>query len=81
MSLDDLKKANRVIGIKQVTKAISKNQVACVFLGADADEKVTEPLKNLCKDKEIPVQSDHTMTELGKTCSIGVGAAAVAILK
>lgn len=81
MTLEMLKKAQRVIGIKQVTKAINKDQVLCVFLGTDADGRVTEPLKSLCNDKEIPVEAVGTMEELGKACSIEVGAAAVAVLK
>ena len=81
MQLDELKKAERVTGIKQVTKAINKDQVACVFLGANAEERVTKPLKSLCEDKEIPVRADYTMEELGKACLISVKAAAVAVLK
>ncbi|MDD3114228.1 MAG: ribosomal L7Ae/L30e/S12e/Gadd45 family protein [Anaerovibrio sp.] len=81
MTLENLKKAQRVIGIKQVTKAISKDQVSCVFLGADADGRVTEPLKDICIGRGIPVEAVYTMGELGKTCSIEVGAAAVAVLK
>ena len=39
MQLDELKKAEHVTGIKQVTKAINRDQVLCVFLGSDADGK------------------------------------------
>ena len=81
MALEDLKKAQRVIGLKQVTKAINRDQVSCVFLGSDADGKVTGPLKELCNEKEIVLEESHTMAELGKACSIGVRAAAVAVLK
>ena len=81
MPLEQLKKAQRVIGIKQVTKAINKDQVSCVFLGTDADESVTEPLKKLCTDKQITIDEAFTMEELGKTCSIEVGAAAVGVLR
>jgi large subunit ribosomal protein L7A len=81
MQLDELKKAEHVTGIKQVTKAINKEQVACVFLGANAEGRVTDSLKILCEDKEIPVEAAYTMEELGKACSIGVKAAAVAVLK
>ena len=81
MQLDELKKAEHVTGIKQVTKAINRDQVSCVFLGSDADGKVTGPLKELCNEKEIALEESHTMAELGKACSIGVRAAAVAVLK
>ncbi|MGM9540399.1 ribosomal L7Ae/L30e/S12e/Gadd45 family protein [Anaerovibrio sp.] len=81
MTLEKLKKAERVIGIKQVTKAINKNQALCVFLGTDADGRVIDPLKGLCTEKAIPIEAAYTMSELGKACSIEVGAAAVAVLR
>lgn len=81
MTLESLKKAQRVIGVKQVTKAINKDQVLCVFLALDADGRVVQPLRSLCEEKSIDMEIAHTMGELGKTCSIEVGAAAVAVLK
>ena len=45
MTLDTLKSANRVIGIKQVTKAVKRKAVAMVFIASDADERVTAELK------------------------------------
>ncbi|MBQ2409766.1 ribosomal L7Ae/L30e/S12e/Gadd45 family protein [Anaerovibrio slackiae] len=81
MTLERLKKAERVIGIKQVTKAINKNQALCVFIGTDADGRVIDPIRSLCNEKTIPVEAAYTMGELGRACSIEVGAAAVAILR
>ena len=81
MTLENLRKAQRVIGVKQVTKAINKDQVSYVFLGADADGRVVEPLVGLCAERKIPLETACTMGELGKACSIEVGAAAVAVLK
>ena len=81
MTLEKLKTAERVIGIKQVTKAINKDQVSWVFLGTNADDRVVQPLKGLCTEKNISVDFTCTMEELGKACSIEVGAAAVAVLK
>lgn len=81
MQLDELKRAEHVTGIKQVTKAVNKNQVVFVFLGSNAEGRVTEPLKSLCDDKGVPVEAAYTMEELGKACSIGVKAAAVAVLR
>lgn len=81
MSLDDLKKVTKVIGLKQVTKVINRDQAAWVFLGADADDKVVGALKSLCEEKRIAIETAYTMAELGKACNISVGAAAVAVLK
>ncbi|SEJ37388.1 large subunit ribosomal protein L7A [Propionispira arboris] len=81
MTLEALKNANRVIGIKQVTKAVNKGFVESVFLADDADERVLKPLEELCKSKNIEVVKVLAMKDLGQACMIEVGAAAAAILK
>ena len=81
MALEALKDAGRVIGIKQVTKAVQRGAAASVFIADDADERVLRPLSELCREKEIPVVHAGSMQELGKACSIEVGAAAAAVLK
>lgn len=80
MALEVLKAANRVIGIKQVTKAVNKSLALQVFIAADADERVVIPLKRLCAEKDVETLETATMQELGRACQIEVGAAAVAVL-
>ncbi len=81
MKLDALKRANRVIGIKQVTKAVKRSQAERVFLAADADPRVLEPLKELCHEQDVPVEEGASMKEIGEACAIEVGAAAAAVLR
>ena len=81
MTLESRKGAARVIGVKQVTKAVQKSQADAVFLADDADGRVTEPLLHLADEIGVPVVHVPTMQELGKACSIEVGAAAAAVLK
>jgi large subunit ribosomal protein L7A len=81
MTLEALKNANRVIGIKQVTKAVNKGFVESVFLADDADERVLKPLEELCESKNIEVIKVSAMKDLGQACMIEVGAAAAAVLK
>jgi len=76
-----LTKAKKVIGAKQAAKAIDKGLAGLVLLAADADDRVVNPLRELCNRKSVPVKIVPTMEELGKTCGIEVGAAAVAVLK
>ena len=73
--------AKKVIGAKQVAKAIDKGSADVVLLAANADDRVTSPLRELCSRKAVPVKIVPTMEELGKACGIEVGAAAVAVLK
>lgn len=80
MTLDNLMKTRHVTGVKQVTKAVHKGTAKCVFLASDADQSVTALLKEACEAKKIEVVNDVTMRELGKACSIEVGASAAAVL-
>ena len=44
MTLEALKTAKRVIGIKQVAKAVKREAATEVFIADDAEVKVVEPL-------------------------------------
>lgn len=81
MTLDALKSASRVMGIKQVSKAVKRGDAENVFLADDADVRVTEPLMKLCEEHSVPVEYAATMADLGHACGIEVGAAAAAVLK
>jgi len=81
MSLDTLKTAKKTIGVKQVTKAVEKDLVLAIFIARDAESRLIEPLRTLCSQKNVTLDTTPTMIELGKACSIEVGAAAVAIMK
>lgn len=81
MSLDTLKNEKKTIGVKQVTKAVEKDLAIAIYIAQDAEERLVEQLWTLCSEKNVPVDKSPTMAELGKACSIEVGAAAVAILK
>ncbi len=78
--LEKLKEADRVIGVKQVTKAVSNGLAECVFLADDADDRILQPLRELCSARQVKMLSGSTMKEIGKVCSIEVGAAAAAII-
>jgi large subunit ribosomal protein L7A len=47
----------------------------------DADERVMEPLRELCREEGIEVLETESMKALGMACGIEVGAAAAAVLK
>lgn len=81
MSLEAIKTAARkTIGTKQTVKAVEKGQAQLVFVAADAEERVVQPLLVLCQSRNVPVERVPSMQELGKACGIEVGAAAAAIL-
>ena len=78
--LDELKTANKVVGIKQLRKAMAAGKVKKVFLAADADPLLTDPVAEQCRQRNIDVVSVPTMHQLGAACDISVNAAVAAIL-
>ncbi len=78
--LDELKTANKVVGIKQLRKALSAGRVKKVYLADDADPMLTQPLMEQCRALQITVVCVPTMKQLGAACNIPVDAAAAAIL-
>ena len=78
--LEELKTARKVVGIKQLRKALNAGGVQKVFIAEDADPLLTDPIAERCRQVDIPVISVPTMKQLGAACSICVGAAVAAIL-
>lgn len=70
----------KVVGVKQTRRALAQCRAARVYLGCDADPRLTEPLRALCQLAHVPVMEDMTMAQLGKACGIAVGTAACAVL-
>ena len=81
MALELLKDANRVIGIKQVTKAVKRGIAQEVYIADDADARVIAPLIQLCEERGTTCNHVETMKGLGEACAIEVGAAAAATIK
>lgn len=80
MSLEGLRDGSKVIGAKQVKKAIIKGLAKKVYLADDAEPHITEPIKALCIQHEVEYQLAETMKILGDACGIDVGSAAVALI-
>lgn len=79
--LTDLSAQTRVVGAKQVKRAVEAGRALRVYLAEDADPRVTEPIAALCAEKGVETESGCSMKELGKACGISVGAAVAAALR
>ena len=79
--LIELSSAEKVVGIKQLRKVLRDDKAAKVFVAQDADPKLTGPIVETCREKNVPMEEIPTMAELGKACGIEVGAAVAALLK
>ena len=79
--LDELKTAtNKVVGIKQLRKALVSGNAKKVFLAEDADPMITDPIAKACEETGTALEYVQTMKQLGSACAISVSAAAAAIL-
>lgn len=80
--LEELKKAqNKVVGSKQVLKALKAGHVRKVFVAQDADHFVTARLMEEIGRCGLTPVLVPTMKELGEACGIQVGSATAGILK
>ena len=79
-TMAEISRANVVVGIKQLKKALRAGRVQTAYFAVDADPAVTEPAAALCDSSAVPVVWVKTMAQLGKACGISVGAAAAGIL-
>lgn len=78
--LSKLDSCNKVVGTKQVKRAIINENVDIVYIAKDADSNVVGDILDICKDKAIEIIYVDTMKELGNYCGIDVNAATAAIL-
>lgn len=70
----------RVTGLKQTVRAVRSGEAKRVLLARDADEALLAPLRDLCRERGVPVTEHGSMKELGEFCGLAVGAAAAAVL-
>ncbi|MDI6604417.1 MAG: ribosomal L7Ae/L30e/S12e/Gadd45 family protein [Thermoanaerobacteraceae bacterium] len=81
MGFEQKSSSKKVIGAKQTLKAITNDKVSKVFIAKDAEEHVTQKIREICNIKSIDIVFIDTMEELGTMCGIDVGAATAAELK
>ena len=77
----DFLTGKKVVGLKQLRKALRDNAVAKAFVAQDAETRITDPVLQACQDADIPVEQVPTMAQLGQACGIEVGAAVAGLLK
>ena len=71
----------RVVGTKQLLRALDEGKVAQAFVAMDADLLLTKRVVDRCFDMNIPCTQVETMEKLGRACGIDVKAAAAGLLR
>jgi len=81
MELQMLALKPHVTGSRATIKAIEGERVQAVFVAADAEKRVIQPIKEACAAHGIAFTEVPSMRELGQAACLQVSAAAAAVLK
>ena len=71
----------RVVGTKQVLRALEEGRLERAYVAKDADLTLTQRVVDRCYAKNIPCQEIETMEKRGRACAIEVKAAAAGLLR
>ena len=72
---------NKVVGTKQVTRALKAGKVARAYVANDADTFIFQQVIRAAEEAGVPCVRVAEMKELGIICGVEVPAAAAAVLK
>lgn len=78
--LTELTAAEKVVGAKQVKRALKDGRVRKLFWAENADPRVLQPLIQAAVRSQVPLEQVRTMKALGEACGISVGAAVAALV-
>lgn len=73
--------APRVVGTKQVLRALKAGRVSRMYVGSDADTFIFQQVIRAAEDAGVPCVRVPSMKELGTLCGVAVPAAAAALLR
>ena len=76
-----LKTDRKVIGTKQLRKALKANRIAAAYLADDADPMLLQLIEAQCAAAGVEVVHVRSMKELGTLGQIRVGAACAGLLR
>ena len=71
----------RVVGTKQLLRALDEGRIARAFVARDADLLLTKRVVDRCYAMNIPCTEVESMEKLGRACAIDVKAAAAGLLR
>ena len=73
--------AARVVGTKQVTRALKAGRVRKAYVAEDADTFIFQQVVRAAEDAGVPCVRVPSMKELGMVSGVDVPAAAAAVLR
>lgn len=79
--LSRLNDNNKIVGTKQVRRAINSQDVEAVYIAKDAENNIKDEIAQICSERQIQVIYVENMKKLGDACGIDVNAATAALVK
>jgi large subunit ribosomal protein L7A len=79
--LNELKDGQKLVGIKQSTKAMLDKIAIRAFISKGIDPKIKEPFVVLCNKNNVPITIVSSKKELGLACNIDVPASVAVLIK
>ncbi|MBQ6257171.1 MAG: ribosomal L7Ae/L30e/S12e/Gadd45 family protein [Clostridia bacterium] len=74
-------RALRVVGARQVLRAIRQDRAEAVFLAMDAGPQIRGAVEQAAREGNVPLQMVSTMEELAALCRVDVPSAAAAVYR
>ena len=71
----------RIVGTKQLLRALDEGRIAQACVAADADLLLTKRVVDRCYNLNVPCTQVESMEKLGRACGIDVKAAAAGLLR
>ena len=81
MPLNELAVPERVVGEREVRRAIEKGILRKMFVAADSDEKVIKPMREAVVGLGVEVEEVDSKLKLGRACAIDRPAAVAGLKK
>ena len=75
------KRALRVVGARQVLRAIRQDRAEAVFLAMDAGPQIRGAVEQAAREGNVPLRMVATMEELAALCRVDVPSAAAAVCR
>ena len=81
MPLNELAVPERVVGEREVRRALNKNLLRKIFVAMDSDMKIIKSFLTTAAELRIEVEEVDSKLKLGRACAIDRSAAVVGLLK
>lgn len=80
MGLEELKCADKVVGLRATERAIQRGKVKKIYLATDVEKSIRERIESLAKERRIEVEYVSSAETLGRACGIEVASSCAALL-